>query len=150
MKRKKHLLLPSINTHTKERSFEDDELSFGSPGSPPSSVSDSSNEDNSPTPVKNTQPMGGRAIESKEVGTVSMSLAEKCENLEVLLEATTKYAHSLEDKVKIQDSQMKAIRHEAKRKVSSVRCFWRDKIYREQTRSGKILKRSMTLTTHSY
>ena len=42
-----------------------------------------------------------------------------------------------------QERTIRTMRKECQRKICAVRHFWKDKIYNERTRGGKILKLSM-------
>lgn len=72
-----------------------------------------------------------------------LEAAEKlCQKLGEKLEAHSHYYNRL---LKDKEDQLRCVKKDCKRSISSIRSFWRDKIYREQTRPGQILKRSMEL-----
>ena len=45
--------------------------------------------------------------------------------------------------VKELEADLKAVKKESRRKIQSVRTFWKDKVYGEQARAGIILKKAM-------
>ena len=53
-------------------------------------------------------------------------------------------------KIKEQESEIDKVIQEAQRKVVSVRTFWRDKIYQEQSRAGKIVKRAVCTCNYDW
>lgn len=110
---------------------------FGSPGSPPPTPSDMSSE-SSPTSPHDHDTAG----EENMISQVKQ-LQEKCKSYEVLLAKKNESENYFKRKLENQKSQMEDVILEAKRKVISVRTFWRDKIFREQSRAGFIIKRAV-------
>lgn len=53
--------------------------------------------------------------------------------------------YNLRSIIKELQTDLKAIKKENKWKVESVRNFWKDKIYEEQTRAGVILKKAIAI-----
>ena len=70
-------------------------------------------------------------------------LQEKCNSYKMLLAQKDESEHYLKRKLQDQQLEMEDVVLEAKRKVVSVRTFWRDQIFREQSRAGTIIKRAV-------
>lgn len=49
--------------------------------------------------------------------------------------------------LKLDEKRMERVEIECQRKICSIRSFWKDKIYRETTRAGKIVKMAMQKTS---
>ena len=107
--------------------------SFGSPGSPPSTPSDME---------IMSHPSPPHREEYNIIAEVN-HLQQKCKSYKALLVKRENSEHNLRKKLKDQQSQMEDIISEAKREVGSIRTFWRDQIFREQTRAGVIVKRAI-------
>ena len=90
--------------------------SFGSPGSPP------------PTPSSNES--------SPSLKPSSPSYSKPPTRIDDRPMMNDRMEHVMQEKIL-------AIKKECRRNVSAVRQFWRDKIYNEGTRGGRILKLSM-------
>lgn len=82
----------------------------------------------------------------------------KCDDLEIVktkyvklkarLIQTMQSSHEYQKQMELNEKELKSVQVECKRKVCSIRCFWKDMIYQESTRPGIILKRSMLGTTN--
>lgn len=64
-------------------------------------------------------------------------------DLQFQLEQANRELYFYEQKLKQNEMEMQIREAECKRKVRSIRNFWRDKIYLEGTRGGRILKNSL-------
>ena len=127
---------------------EDD--SFGSPGSPPPTPSDQTSSDAEATCLSPKCVTNESSLDSSQLIPSNASplfsicgeqdqvkeLQEKCKIYKALLAQKRK-------KIKEQESEIDDIIHEAQRKVDSVQTFWRDKLFREQSRAGRIVKRAV-------
>lgn len=112
---------------------EDEYDSLGSPGSPPPTPSDMSE----PSYLNETfQKKGEEMYEVRH-------LQEKCKSYKMILAQTHESLHCLRKKLKDQQMEMEDKAFEAKRKVVSIRTFWRDQIFREQSRAGIMIKRAV-------
>ena len=109
--------------------------SYGSPGSPPSTPSDVT--DPSSPSRENFE------IHREVMVSEIQCLKEKCKYYKMLLVQRDESEHYLKRKLQEQQLELKDLASEAKRKVASIRTFWRDKILREQSRSGIIIKRAV-------
>ena len=112
---------------------EDENNSFGSPGSPP------------PTPSSDTSssPHGAFPMNGQLIVSEVKRLQEKCKSYKTLLAQKDESEYYLRKKVQDQQSEMEGVILEAKRKVVSVRTFWRDQIFKEQSRAGIMIKRAV-------
>lgn len=108
---------------------EDECDSFGSPGSPPPTPSD----------ILSSPP---HEASGEEMVSEVKCLQEKCKLYKTLLAQKVESEHILRKKLQDQQLEMEDV-SEAKRQIVSVRTFWKDQIFREQSRSGIIIKRAM-------
>ena len=112
---------------------EDEYDSFGSPGSPPPTPSDTSD----PSPLHETFQMEGEPM--CEV----RRLQEKCISYKMLLAQRHESLHCLRKKLQDQQLEMEDMAFETKRRIVSIRTFWRDQIFREQSGAGIMIKRAV-------
>ena len=70
-------------------------------------------------------------------------LKEKYQTVYALLTERTECLRSLRKVVKGQRLEMENVKFEANQKVKSIQSFWRDKLFREQTRGGILVKRAI-------
>lgn len=112
---------------------EDEYDSFGSPGSPPPTPSD----------ILSSPPHEASEINGEEMVSEVKCLQEKCKSYKILMAKKDESEHILRKKLQDQQLEMEEVVSEAKRKIDSVRTFWRDQIFREQSRSGIIIERAV-------
>lgn len=130
---------PSDGTNTQENvplDSEDEDDSFGSPGSPPPTPSDILSIASSPP--HETFQMNEEAMTSEV-----QHLQEKCKSYKMLLAQKDESEHYFKKRLRDQQLEMEDVVLEAKRRVVSVRTFWRDQIFREQSRAGTMIKRAV-------
>ena len=137
-----------------------DSDSFGSPGSPPSSECESSGIDGS---VVNTSELSldiqrlqdtavtpfvhlGNANSQHSTGYID---ASSNLTLEKKLEKRTRLVLYYCEKAKQHKNALKVMDRCCKQRICNVQDFWKNKIYRECTRSGKTLKKAMQ-NDHQY
>ena len=70
-------------------------------------------------------------------------LQEKCKSYKMLLAQKHESEQFLKQKIEDQQLEMEDMVLEAKRRVVSIRTFWRDQIFREQSRAGIMIKRAV-------
>ena len=92
--------------------------SFGSPGTPPSTPLDKDSPENSEEPI----------VDNDE--SPSLALPEKYKKMKTLCAERTEYARYLMKTFDKQQYEMDEVVEESKRKIKSVRSFWRDKVYK--------------------
>ncbi len=63
---------------------------------------------------------------------------------------TLKEVQGYQKEVKRNEKKLEGVEIECQRRIRSVRSFWKDKIYRETTRTGRIVKYAMQKTSHAY
>lgn len=102
--------------------------SFGSPGSPPSSPFSCLDDDDK------------EGTNNGENERVSLALYT---DLEYKLQQTDRELHHCRQKLRQNEITMQKTEAECQRKIRSIRSFWRDKIYYEKARGGKILKMAL-------
>ena len=100
--------------------------SFGSPGSPP------------PTPTSESDIETG-----KEIVETSHSCMHQCSPLQDKLHDVTERMQLYYKKVQEQETRIEDLQANTQTRVNSVRNFWKNKIYLEGSRFGKIVKMSM-------
>lgn len=120
--------------------------SFGRPGSPPPSPKQNSVLEGSKTPP-NIFDDFQECLEEQDRELLSRlkqrPILEQCEALEELFKGRTETMHYYRDKVDEQQREMDDMLKDYKRKVRDVTTMWRDKIYNEHTRAGKIFKNAL-------
>ena len=67
--------------------------------------------------------------------------------LETKLAEAFREAKKSKKQLKLDEKRMERVELECQRKINSIRSFWKDKIYRETTRAGKIVKVGMQKTS---
>ena len=162
-KKRKRFLVHSVlkdsdETKNVTTTVDSEDDSFGSPGTPPPTTSNtfseaeasclsppcvnnrelrSSLDSPQPTPSDESPLYRCSQISCGEKDQVK-ELREKCKFYKALLAQGRKI-------IKEQESEIDEVIQEAQRKVDSVRTFWRDKLFREQSRAGKIIKRAVCI-----
>ena len=71
-----------------------------------------------------------------------MPVLERCDKLADIVSKTSQETFHYKQKSKLQQQEMQKLEEECVRKVAAVRYFWRDKIFNESSRSGKIVKKA--------
>ena len=70
-------------------------------------------------------------------------MQEQCDRLEELFQGRTEIMHYYREKVDSFEEEADLIK-ECKQKNNAVTVLWRDKIYNEQSRAGRILEMAMS------
>ncbi len=81
---------------------------------------------------------------SLPLSAASNNLKLRCKAVEEQLRHTTECMNYYYKQVVVQEKRASAMETECRRKIKSIRHFWKDKIYNEQTRGGILLKTSVT------
>ena len=111
---------------------------FGSPGSPPSSVKESE-----PDFINDFQSCIEKQDDEllRDIGT--LPLEKRCEALTELFKSRTEVLSYFRDKVDAHDIEKTEIIVKCRKEVRKVRSFWKDKICYGDSRSGKMLKAAL-------
>ena len=129
---------PSDGANTQENAplDSDEDDSYGSPGSPPPTPSDILSDPSSP--LHEILQINGELMVS-EVKRPQ----EECKSYKILLAQKDESEQFFKQKLEDQQLEMEDMVLEAKRRVVSIRTFWRDQIFREQSRAGIMIKRAV-------
>lgn len=66
-----------------------------------------------------------------------------CHQLQAKLDRTIGHMYYYREKLKKEETRVDAMEDECKKRISSVRSFWKREIYLEGSRPGKLLKMAM-------
>ena len=130
--------------------------SFGSPGSPPSTPSTTYSTITAEKERTEENTAGGdllsesyllESLDQRDKETLSeiqsYTLDHQCSVLKELFLERTQCMHHYQDKVDSLQLEMNDLSRECKRKIQTVRRFWKDEILGEKSRAGKIFKNSL-------
>ena len=99
--------------------------------------------ENSKDQVPSSVPDPYPAVHVPLTPSVPPSVSELQEDLTARLKQRTELLYQYSKKLKQAEAETELVTEECKRKIRSVRAFWKEKIYSEGSRSGKILKKAM-------
>ena len=118
---------------------------FGSPGSPPSSPIEYDAEQSVNQSPERSHNMNDPGVSSSKMdeNEVETSSSSESYQLKQSLNEMTRYAYRLKTELKEVKKERTEILKEANREIISIQTVWRDIIYYERSRAGKILKTAM-------
>lgn len=152
---------PKLDKMSSESSFETStngtlSFAFGSPGSPPptppSSIGQTKsfpNEDSRADQVVDVHKLGIKIVEDSSRADQVLCVQKPRIQAKVVTDLKNKLSQA-NKLIHLYEWKQDIIEEECRRQVSSVRSFWKDMIYHELSRGGKMVKKSMQIEYSKY